>query len=447
MSNSNVREVALDALMTIEKNQAYSNLLLNSLIKKHKLSSEDIGLLTELVYGCTQRKLTLEYYLQPFIKNPKKVADWVFQLLKLSVYQLKFLDRVPPHAILFEAVEISKRRGHKGISSFVNGVLRNIQRQGVPAIEEIKDPIQRLSIQYSFPTWIIAEWLNQYSLQTTEDMCRITLQPPKQTARVNITRTNVNQCIEMLTNEGYQVEEGDLIPNSVKSLKGNLANSTPFKDGLLTIQDESSMLAALAVAPDQNDSILDSCAAPGGKTTHLAELLGQTGSVTSLDLHDHKVKLIEEQVNRLKLRNVTTESMDSRKVQQMFAEESFDKILVDAPCSGFGVIRRKPDIKYAKNKQDIERLAQVQLDILRAVAPLLKKGGRLVYSTCTIELTENEAVVSDFLKEHANFELDESLPERMPNNISNYINKGQVQILPHYFGTDGFFIASLRKQV
>jgi 16S rRNA (cytosine967-C5)-methyltransferase len=447
MSKKNVREAALEILISIEKNQAYSNLLLNKVIEKHSFSRKDAGLLTEIVYGTIQRRDTLDFYLKPFIKKQNKLQQWVSILLRLSVYQMIYLDRVPVHAVIYEAVEIGKKRGHKGIASMVNGVLRTIQREGVPKLEDIKDPIERLALETSHPLWLVKRWVSQYGYEETKKMCKINLQPPEQTARTNSNRLSRDTLMERLKSEGFQVEKGTVSPYAVKSLKGNLAHSQAFAEGLLTIQDESSMLVADALGVEEGNKVLDCCAAPGGKTTHIAELLHNTGMVVSLDLHEHKVRLIQEQVERLSLSNVTTKVMDSRNVHLHFQEESFEKILVDAPCSGFGVIRRKPDIKYAKNEDDITNLANIQLSILNAAAPLLKKGGTLVYSTCTIDKEENEDVVNAFLQSHPDFTRDITLIERMPEPVKPFVQNGQVQILPHYFGSDGFYIASLRKQV
>ena len=283
--------------------------------------------------------------------------------------------------------------------------------------------------------------------EETKKMCEINLKPPVQTARVNISRTTVDELLHQLENDGYSVSKGDLSLDSIKSTSGNLVHSTAFKQGLLTIQDESSMLVARALGVSINEKILDSCAAPGGKTTHIAELLNNTGQVVSLDLHEHKVRLIDQQVERLQLSNVTTKALDSRKVKEHFVEESFDKILVDAPCSGFGVIRRKPDIKFAKKESDIENLARIQLSILQAVSPLLKKGGILVYSTCTIDREENADIIEKFLSENKDFSYDHSIKGRLPERVQPYIEDGQIQIYPQYFETDGFYIASLKKQV
>ncbi|MBO1624909.1 16S rRNA (cytosine(967)-C(5))-methyltransferase RsmB [Bacillus cereus] len=441
----NVRELALDGLMQVEKSGAYSNLLLNNLIEKSQIDRKDVGLLTEIVYGTIQRRDTLDYYLQPFLR--KKVEAWVKVLLRLSLYQMVYLDRVPERAVIHEAVEIAKRRGHKGIAGMVNGVLRSIQREGVPSLEEIQNPISRLAVATSHPEWLVKEWTAAYDLETAEKMCEMNLIPPVSAARVNVDKGTVEEAISLLEDEGVEAKRGDLSEDAIQLEKGNVAHTEAFQKGFLSIQDESSMLVARALEPEEGDMVLDSCAAPGGKTTHIAERLKGTGQVMSLDLHPHKVRLIQQQAKRLDLENVETKALDARKVQEHFASESFDKILVDAPCSGFGVIRRKPDIKLGKEKGDSERLSTIQLSILEKVAPLLKAGGRLVYSTCTIEKIENEQVIERFLQEHPEFTWDTTMKERMPEKLRPYINEGQVQILPHYFATDGFYIACLRKKV
>ncbi len=443
----NVREVTLDILLQIEKNQAYSNLLLNGAIKQHQVSSKDVGLLTEIVYGTIQRKITLDYYIYPYLKNPSKIEDWVLVLLRMTLYQMYYLTRVPDRAAIFEAVEIAKKRGHKGISSMVNGVLRSIQRNGIQPIKG-KNEFEQLSIETSFPIWLIERWVKQYGFDETKQLCESTLQHPISSARVNSSRISVDDLMNMLEEEGVISERGNLSLDSVIIEKGNFAYTNAYKEGLMTIQDESSMLVSRALGIKENDLILDSCAAPGGKTTHIAEILNGTGKVVAVDLHEHKVKLIKEQVERLKLTNVDTLVMDSRKLSEQFSEETFDRILVDAPCSGLGVIRRKPDLKYQKNEKDIAVLASIQTTILDSVAPLLKKGGTLVYSTCTMDMEENDDVVERFLESHSGFERCTQTLDTLPNIISGQVGnkEGQVQILPHHFGTDGFFIACLRKR-
>jgi 16S rRNA (cytosine967-C5)-methyltransferase len=437
-----VREAALDVIEAVEKNQSYSNLLLNSVIEKNELPSKDIGLLTELTYGTIQRKLTLDYYLAPFIKG--KLDEWVRHLLRLSLYQIVYLDRIPDRAVLHEAVEIAKKRGHKGISGLVNGVLRSIQRKGIPSLEEIKDPIERVSIETSHPFWLVKRWEEQFGLDKTREMCEMNLVAPKQTARVNTTKLTRKELIHNLSGIGVEVKASPVTEEAVQTLRGNLVKTDAYRQGELTIQDESSMLVAHALELEKNMKVLDACAAPGGKTTHIAELLGGTGEVHALDLHKHKVKLIDENASRLGLSNIFTATLDSRKAGEKFERDSFDRILVDAPCSGFGVLRRKPDIKYAKKEADLHSLQKIQLDILSSVAPLLQKGGILVYSTCTVDKNENEGTVRSFLSDHPEFEPYHL--KNLPKTVQPFIEGNELQVFPQDFGGDGFYISCFIKK-
>ncbi|KAB7708006.1 16S rRNA (cytosine(967)-C(5))-methyltransferase RsmB [Bacillus aerolatus] len=438
-----VREIALDLLEAVEKNQSYSNLLLHSAIEKHGLSGRDAGLLTEITYGTIQRKLTLDFFLDPFIK--KKLEPWVQQLLRLSLYQMVYLDKVPERAIIHEAVEIAKLRGHKGISGLINGILRSVQRNGLRDFSEITDEAERISIETSHPLWLVKRWMNQFGTEKTKEMCAINLTAPMQTIRVNETKANREEVLQRLQAEGFDAEPSEVIPEAIRILKGNAARSNVFESGMATIQDESSMIVAYALDIQPGEKIFDACAAPGGKTTHIAEKLTNSGSVTALDLHDHKIKLIKQNAERLGLTNVQTKAWDSRKAEEMFEKESFDRILVDAPCSGLGVLRRKPDIKYVKREKDLFTLQHIQLDILAAVAPLLKKGGILVYSTCTTDTEENEGTVKKFLEAQTDFE--PAALTNLPPVIQTMTDNHMLQVLPQDFGGDGFFISKLRKKV
>ncbi|AZU64913.1 16S rRNA (cytosine(967)-C(5))-methyltransferase [Neobacillus mesonae] len=444
-TKKNVREIAMDLLVTIEKNQSYSNLLLNNVIEKNQLSPIDIGLLTELTYGTLQRRMALDFFLQPFIKDNKKLANWIHHLLRLTLYQMVYLDRIPDRAAIYEAVEIAKSRGHKGIASLVNGVLRSIQRKGLPSFNEVPDRIERLSLETSHPLWLVNRWVNQFGYDKTKEMCEMNLTAPMQTARINLTKITRDECAAILEEDGFEIEKSSIIPEAIRSLKGNLASTIAFKYGMLTIQDESSMLAAYALGAMENEFILDACAAPGGKSTHIAEKMNNTGEVISVDLHQHKVKLINENARRLGLSNIKTNVSDSRDIQEKFKDESFNRILLDAPCSGLGVMRRKPDMKYTKAEKDIERLSSIQQELLTSVAPLLKKGGVLVYSTCTVDKQENEDTVKTFLENNPDFEGDLSFKQRMPEAIQPLISGYDLQIFPQDFGSDGFYIAALRK--
>jgi len=446
-TKKNVRAIAMDLLVTIEKNQSYSNLLLNNVIEKNDLSAIDVGLLTELTYGTLQRQMALDFFLKPFIKDNKKLASWIHHLLRLTLYQMVYLDRIPDRAAIYEAVEIAKKRGHKGIASLVNGVLRSIQREGLPSFSEVSDPAERLSLETSHPLWLVTRWIHQFGYDKTKEMCEINLTAPLQTARVNLTKISRDECVAILEEDGFQIEKSPIIPEAIRSLKGNLASTIAFKYGLLTIQDESSMLAAYALGAEQNDFVLDACAAPGGKSTHIAEKMQNTGEVISVDLHQHKVKLINDNARRLGLSNIKTNVSDSRLLREKFKDESFNRILLDAPCSGLGVMRRKPDMKYTKAETDLERLSSIQQNLLTSIAPLLKKGGILVYSTCTVDKQENEYTVKTFLENNPEFEGDLTFKLRMPETVQPLISGYDLQIFPQDFGSDGFYISVLRKKV
>ena len=439
------RFIAVGILEKIEKNQSFSNLLLNEAVKNRDLSDQDRGLLTELVYGVIQNKLLLDYQLEPFIRNPKKVENWVTQLLRLSLYQMTQLDKVPTHAIVNEAVRIAKHRGHKGISGFVNGVLRSIDRQGVRSPEEISDPVTHLSIKYSYPKWIIELLIEEVGKEETEKIAQSLSTRAKVSLRVNTTLKPMDQVIEQLSQEGYKVRESKVARDGLVCENGLPVNSDLFKNGTITVQDESSMLVAEATQVSGSDRILDACAAPGGKTTHMATYLNAAeGSIVALDLSKSKLKKVDENAERLGVSTkIETMALDARKSGEVFDAQSFDKILVDAPCSGLGLMRRKPDIRYQKTLEDIYSLQKVQLDILNNVAPLLKKGGRLLYSTCTITLKENNEVIAAFLKENPEFIIE---PVYTHKEMVKLSKEGFVNLYPHYFDTDGFFIASLKKQ-
>lgn len=446
MGQQTVREAALDILLKIEHDQGYSNILLNRSVEKYHFGPKDTALLTRLVYGTVQRKNTLDFDLQSFVK--KQPEKWVRVLLLLALYQMAYLERVPERAVLHETVEIAKHRGHKGITGFVNGILRSVQRQGFPNPDKIQDPLHRMAIQTSHPNWLLERWRSQYDDETVRNLCEANNTLPLITARVNTLKTSKEDVLSLLQQEGMEAEPGNLVPEAVKINKGVLPHTKSFQDGLITIQDEGSMLAALALDVKDGMNVLDACAAPGGKTTHIAERMRNTGQVTALDIHEHKVKLIEEQAARLGLTNVSPLTLDSRNAVTRFQKASFDRILVDAPCSGFGVIRRKPDIKWGKTPEDIDALANVQTEILQSLAPLLRPGGKLVYSTCTIEREENEKVISLFLQENPDFSLDPTGRGRLPQALQSILHPQDtgVQLLPQYFGTDGFYLAALEKE-
>lgn len=440
--NGNVRDAALSILMEINQNQAYSNLLLNRTIKKYDIDPKDRGLLTELTYGTLQHRLTLDYYLEPFVKG--KLDPWVRELLRLSIYQIVYLTKIPPHAVVHEAVEIAKRRGHKGISATVNGILRSVLRKGVRPIEDIKDDIERMSVETSHPAWLIERWVNQFGKEEALAMAHENNHPARMTARVNSLKATVEEVMTALAKEGIEASRGEVMPGSIQASSGSLANTGAFAEGLLTIQDESSMLPVLALDVKPDMKVLDMCAAPGGKTTFIAEKMNDTGEIYAHDLHEHKLSLIESNANRLGIQSIITKSGDSRELESTYGPASFDRILVDAPCSGLGVIRRKPEIKYNKTEQDLKSLTEIQGQLLDTAYRLLKDDGVIVYSTCTIEYDENEGMVRSFLEKHPDMTL--STLDTLAGIDSLAIKDDLLQVLPQHFGSDGFFVAAFHKK-
>ena len=442
---SSARLAALQALERVAKGGAYSNLLINEVVKQGRLSDKDRRLLTEILYGTIARQLLLDYYLTPFLKKSKKVDLWVRLLLQLSLFQMLYLDKVPDHGVINEAVEIAKYRGNPGAAKFVNGVLRNVQRQGVPEITAISDPIKRLATEISMPLWLTEKLVNQLGMEETRKLGLSLLEPSYVSARVDTRFISRESAIATLAQEGIEAVASLVSPYGIVAKKGFLAGSSLFKAGKITVQDESSMLVAPVLQVQADSEVLDACAAPGGKTTHIATFLNEEagGSVTALDIHKQKVKLIAENAQRLHVENVVyPEQLDARTVGEHFRPDYFDRILVDAPCSGLGLMRRKPDLKYQKQPADFVRLPEIQLAILNSVAPTLKSGGLLVYSTCTITPEENQEVVVAFLASHPDFELQPIVANEL---VQGEIQDGLLTIYPQRFMTDGFFISCLKK--
>jgi 16S rRNA (cytosine967-C5)-methyltransferase len=431
---STAREVALDVLIRIEQDHSYSNLLLNQMLQKADLDKQDAGLATEIVYGTIQRLHTIDYFLKRFVsKGLAKLDPWVRSLLRLSYYQMVYLDRVPDHAIVNEAVNLAKKRGHSGISGMVNGVLRNVIRQK----DSLQLPaglarVERIALTHSHPEWMVKRWIQQFGEARTEQICEANNKPPHVSIRTNTIKLTRNNLVALLNDAGLEALPSQLASAGiVVKGGGNMALTPWYAEGLFSIQDESSMLVAETIGAHPGEKILDCCAAPGGKTTHIAETMKDQGEIWACDIHEHKQDLIREQAMRLGLASIRTLVSDARDLQGHFAAGSFDRILLDAPCSGLGVIRRKPDMKWSKREQDLDEVCLIQKELLEKIHPLLRKGGVLVYSTCTMEVNENEGMVRAFLENHPEFEWDQPKP---------------VEILPYEHMSDGFFIARLRKR-
>lgn len=443
------RELAMNVLTQVEQEGAYSNLLLNTALQKASLEKGDAGLATELVYGTISRLNTLDYFLDRFVKKgTAKLQPWVRALLRLSLYQIVYLDRIPDHAVVSEAVNLAKRRGHQGISGMVNGVLRSILRQKEElVIPDNLSPADQISLRHSHPKWLVERWIEQYGEDTAEAICKANNEPPAVSIRVNTTMISREALLEEMNSRGFEAVSSELSPYGiiVKS-GGNMAHTEWYKDGMISIQDESSMLVAEVVDPEPGMRVLDCCAAPGGKTAHMGELMKDDGLIIANDLHAHKQKLIAEQAERLGLDRIKTVTGNALDLAQTYEPASFDRVLLDAPCSGLGVIRRKPDLKWVKTPEDIGEIASLQRELLQSVSTLVRPGGVLVYSTCTIEPGENEGAVAAFLADNPNFEVADNENGSMSRIMKNALPKGGgVQILPQHFHSDGFYIVRLRR--
>ena len=427
------RGVALKVLQEVFENGAYSNIALNKELQSSQLSQADKSLVTELVYGTVARKITLEWYLAHEIKDRDQLDSWVYHLLMLSLYQILYLDKIPNHAIVNEAVNLAKRG--RGAEKFVNAILRAFLKKPLPDIAAIKRKNKRLSVQYSAPVWLVATLIEEYGQDRAEAILASLFIRNKASVRV----TDLSKVDELA--QALGAEKSDLSPVGLVKASGHFAGSQAFKDGFITIQDETSQLVAPILQLEGWEEVLDACAAPGGKTCHIASYL-TSGQVTALDLYDHKLRLIEENAQRLGVgQQVRTQQLDARQVAETFGPDRFDKILVDAPCSGIGLMRRKPDIKYNKESADFDQLQEIQLAILDSVCQSLKKGGIITYSTCTIVRNENQDVIAKFLDRHPNFE-----PVALTHECSDIVQNGCIVITPEQYLTDGFFISQVRRK-
>ncbi|MCJ1976790.1 16S rRNA (cytosine(967)-C(5))-methyltransferase RsmB [Pseudolactococcus paracarnosus] len=437
MSN-NPRRVALSVINDVLNNNAYANIALNEKIKSENLTELDKNLVTNLVYGTISKKLTLDWYTKPYVKKTKK---WVKNLLAMTVYQIIYMDRIPTSAAVDEAVKIAKKQGDQRLSGFVNGVLRNFTRADFRSFDEISDSTEKLSIQYSMPIDLTKKFVKSFGFEKTVKIFRSIEEPSRASLRVNTTLTDVTTEFNKLARE-FDVELSEISPTGIVAESGHFADLLDFNDGLITIQDESSQLVATVLDAQPTDRILDACAAPGGKTVHIAEYLSEAGYIEALDLYDHKLRLIRQNAERLhQSEKIRLTKLDARQSFEKFGPDSFDKILVDAPCSGLGLIRRKPDIRYRKETTDFADLQKVQLDILENTCKTLVNSGIMVYSTCTIFDEENYQVIETFLAKHPEFE---QVP--LTHEKSDLVKNGCLFITPDAYHTDGFFIAKLRKK-
>ena len=436
-----VREVALKALYKIDKEEAYSNIALDEIIKenKNRLDNRDIGFISEIVYGVTSWKLTIDEIIKKYSKiKLKKISPWILNILRMSIYQIIFLDKVPKSAAVNEGVNLAKRYGHRGSCNFANAILRQVDKKDYETFFEIEDPIERISKTTSMPVWIIEELAKDNSIEKVEEICKASNIKPKVTIRVNRLKTTKQDLEQKLKEREIIFKEGTLEDFLVLEKAKNIEKLDLFQEGYFTIQDEGAGLIAKILDPKPNEFVLDACSSPGGKTTYMAELMENKGKIIAWDLHEHRVKLVEENAKRLGITIIETKCADASIYNEKY-KEKFDKILLDVPCLGIGVLKRKPDIKWKRKPEDIKEITRIQQNILETCSKYLKPKGEIVYSTCSIFSEENEKIIESFVEK--NVEFDYAMIHK-PNSTE----KSKTMQLYQGKENDGFFICKLQKK-
>ena len=478
---TSVRRLASEILLKVDIQKAYADILLDQEIRTGKLGERDRALLTELVYGTLRWRGTIDARLSNHLRRPLVDTDpFIRNLLRVTLYQLLFLDKIPDYAAVNEAVQLAKKRGGGKVAGFVNGVLRNFLRRNIEtaAPQAADDSIATLAMEYSHPEWLVKRCLDYFGLEAAKALMRANNERSPLVLRVNTLKSNRKALLDLFEENGVTAVATQWSPEGVWVQSGSAVDQLPgFQRGLFQVQGEASQLVTHLLGPQPGERILDACAAPGGKATHIAELMNNTGEVTAVDISVRGVKKIRENAARLELTSIRASCADvSRDFAGSFLGQ-FDRVLVDAPCSGLGTLRSHPEIKWHRNPSDIERLSRLQRKILDRVASCLKPGGVLVYSTCTLTPDENEQIVESFLQAHREFELENAagyLPEQAkwsptgeavassstpvernperepPTKVGARVEGPMVQgsyfmALPHLHNTDGFFAARMRK--
>lgn len=449
MIKETARRMAVHMLTRVEVEGAYANLLLQKNILR-LTDSRDRQFVTLLVNGTLKHRLTLDYALRRHLSKPmSSLPHEVRAILRIGAFQLLYVDKVPPAVAVNESVELAKE--FPKFTGLVNVVLRKVMEKGwdFPWPDLKHEPVRYFSVRYSHPEWMIQRWLKRWGTEETEALCKANNEPSQTWIRTNTLKISRESLRDRLSEEGITVELGTRVPESlwIKDF-GSLDQLESFREGLFTVQDESSQLVAHVVDPKPGQFVLDACGAPGGKTTHLAQMMQDEGEILAFDIHAHKLKLIDQLAQKLGIKIIQTQLGDARDLPGVRLR-SQDCVLVDAPCSGLGVIRRRADLRWQKEEQDLQEFPPLQLAILERAASCVKDGGALIYSTCTTEPEENFELVKKFRSAHPEFEpvnLVDALPFTLeePRDIQQ-ASKGMIQLMPHRHGMDGFFLAKFRR--
>ncbi len=463
-SSINVRELAMETLTNVDREKKTASEAMNITLRNYQyMSKQERSFYTRLCNGTLENRIQLDYKLDRISKTPvHKCKPYIRSILRMSAYQILFMNSIPDSAVCNEAVLLAKKKGFRQLTGFVNGVLRNLIRQKdtLTLPERKEDPVKAMAVQYSIPEWLVEKMLSWYPEEITERIFRAFLQESPLTVRINLLRTTREEVKAGLAAAGVKASDGHYTDNTLQLTGYNYLNRIrAFREGLITVQDESSVLQGYLIHPKAGDRILDICAAPGGKSMQAAERLGltdpdrkgQPGSVLARDISASKVERIQENLERMQYSNIETQVWDAVQPDPS-AREQFDFVIADVPCSGLGVIGRKQDIKYRIRPEQLTELVHLQREILKQAVTYVKPGGRLIYSTCTIHPGENEEQVG-WLTENYPLEpedLHQYLPETLVNEVKDQpgtdLEQGYTTLLPGLQSCDGFFMAAFRKK-
>jgi len=449
-STLNARQLAVRILTRIEKEGAYANLLLRIYLAELD-DGRERNLATALVNGVLKNKLLLDYVLRRQLTKPMSALPFeVRQVLRTAALQILYMDKIPAPVAINEAVNTVKY-SHKSYAALVNKVLRQTAETGWNFAwpDKNREPLRYLTVKYSHPEWLVRRWLKRFGLEETEELLKANNNPSATCIRVNTLKTTVAELTQKLEVRGIKTVKSTKLPTALFIEDyGALESLDLFREGYFTVQDESSQLAAYLLNPQAGERVLDVCSAPGGKTTYLAQLMNNYGEIVAVDIYPQKLELVNQLARRLGISIIRTVLSDARQLEQI--QGQFAKVLVDAPCSGLGVLRRRADLRWQKREDEIQKLPELQLAILLSAAEKVAPGGEIVYSTCTTEPEENFEVVKAFRKERPDFsavDLIEALPFTVTAEKDlRQLKKGVWQILPHLHEMDGFFIAKMKRK-
>ncbi|MBE9029647.1 16S rRNA (cytosine(967)-C(5))-methyltransferase [filamentous cyanobacterium LEGE 11480] len=437
------RQLALTALKQIQRG-AFADVALDRALKHANISPLDRKLSTELVYGIIRRQRTLDAIIDNLAtKSANQQPPELRLILHLGLYQLRYLDHIPGSAAVNTTVDLAKQNGFSGLSGFVNGLLRKYDRHPDTALLAADDPVRNIGIQHSYPDWIVQVYLEQFGTEGTEQLCNWLNQPPTIDLRVNTRKITIDTLEAKFQAAEIEVQRLTQLPQALRLIKhaGAIHQLPGFTDGEWIIQDSSAQLVSYLLDPQPGETIVDACAAPGGKTLHIAELMQDQGTVWAIDKTASRLKKIQQNIDRLGLTCIQTKTADSRDIPELINQ--CDRVLVDAPCSGLGTLNRHADARWRQTPDSVTKLTELQTAILQQAASWVKPGGTIVYATCTLHPQENEAIIQNFLDQNSNWVIDR--PENNSGLAPLLTESGWIKVAPHQQQMDGFFMVRLKK--